>query len=341
MGRKRINADPLRPLPKGLYLHKDGRYRSPKQGGGNQYFGRDYEAACHDYRVWRGEATSMRGSVAELLEWYIALIAPTRVSARTLADYRGYMDRCLIPVLGHIQANKLTANDLARYRDARSVDAPSQFAKEMAPLSQAYRFGIENGRLNYNPVADVIMPKKAPKRPRYVTDAEYLAIYNAETTPNVIRRAMTLAWRTLQEPGDLVRMGWKNVVERNGERYLDTTRSKTHVGALVKIEGELAKLIDSTPKHVQHFIYGDRYDGRSYTSHGLAGMFYKAAQAQGIEDIGLKDIRAKGATDMDNAGTDRRTIQKLLNHKSLQTTEIYLKHNNPAPVRMNTRTIAA
>lgn len=340
MGRKRINADPLRPLPTGLYQHKK-RYRSPKSGGGYVYFGSDYETACRDYRVWRGEAQTTRGSVAELLGWYIALIAPTRVTKRTLADYRGYIDRCLIPVLGHIPADKLTAADLAKYRDARRINAPSQFAKEMSPLSQAYRFAIENGRLKYNPVTDVIMPKKAQKRSRYVTDEEYLTIYNAPTTPEVIRRAMTLAWRTLQEPGDLVEMTRSRIVERNGERYLDTTRSKTSVGSLLKIEGELAQLIDATPAHIQHFVRGDRYEGRAYQSHSLSGMFYKAAKAAGILDIGLKDIRAKGATDMDNAEIDRRVIQKLLNHKSLVTTEIYLKHNNPAPVRMNTRTIAA
>ena len=55
MGRKRKNVDPLRPMPTGLYLHKDGRYRAPITGGGYHYFGKDYETATHDYRVWRGD----------------------------------------------------------------------------------------------------------------------------------------------------------------------------------------------------------------------------------------------------------------------------------------------
>jgi integrase len=342
MGRKRKNVDPLRPMPTGLYLHKDGRYRSPVTGGGYHYFGKDYETATHDYRVWRGDTpTEARGTVGALLDWYIALIAPTRVKPRTVADYRRYINRCLKPVLGHLNVNELTSAHLAQYRDKRAIHAPSQVMKEFAPLSQAYKFAIENGTAKYNPVPDVVAPRKAPPRTRYISNEEFLLVYNADSTPDVIKKAMTLAWRTLQEPGDLVHMGPAMVTIREGQRVIDTTRRKTAVGALVIVEGDLARLIDEHPSHIKHFIHGNRYAGKPYTSHGLAGMFYKACQAVGIADFGLKDIRAKGATDMDIAGVDRRIIQRLLNHKSLATTEIYLKKHNPAPVRMNLKVMAA
>lgn len=342
MGRKRKNVDPLRPMPTGLYLHKDGRYRAPITGGGYHYFGKDYETATHDYRVWRGDTpTADRDTVGAMLDWYIGVVAPTRVAPTTLKDYRRYINRCLKPAIGHINKRDLTAADLAAYRDYRSIAAPSQVMKEFAPLSQAYRFEIEKGTLTYNPVSDVIAPRKRAARDRYISNEEFLRVYNASTTPDVIKKAMTLAWRTLQEPGDLVHMGPAMVTFREGQRVIDTTRRKTAVGALVIVEGDLARIIDEHPKHIKHFIYGDRYKGTAYTSHGLAGMFYKACQAVDIEDFGLKDIRAKGATDMDISGVDRRVIQRLLNHKSLTTTEIYLKKHNPAPVRMNTRTMAA
>lgn len=348
MGRTRKHTDPLRPLPQGLYLHKNGAYRAKRLGGGYQYFGKDYDTACRDYRAWRDEGQALPGAdtVAAMLDWYLACIAPQRLKPRTLADYRRYVDRCLKPALGHVLKGKLTAADLAHYRDARAAVAPSQVMKEFAPLSQAYKFEIERGALRYNPVDDVIAPKRRPARTRYVTDAEYLAIYNAATTPKVIRIAMTLAWRTLQEPADLVKLGPRDITTRDGRRCLEVARGKTGVGSLIIIEGDLARLIAEHPVGVRHFIHGNRvnqprYAGQAYTSHGLAGMFYKAAQAAGITNIGLKDIRAKGATDMDNAGIDRRTIQRLLNHSSLTTTEIYLKKHNPRPISMNTRRLIA
>ena len=39
MGRTRKHTDPLRPLPQGLYLHKNGAYRAKRLGAGYRFFG--------------------------------------------------------------------------------------------------------------------------------------------------------------------------------------------------------------------------------------------------------------------------------------------------------------
>jgi integrase len=48
-------------------------------------------------------------------------------------------------------------------------------------------------------------------------------------------------------------------------------------------------------------------------------------EARRARDFGLRDLRAKGATDMYRADVDIRQIQRRLGHKSVVTTEIYLK----------------
>ena len=50
-------------------------------------------------------------------------------------------------------------------------------------------------------------------------------------------------------------------------------------------------------------------------------MFRRHIEAAGVKDFGLRDLRAKGATDMYRAGVNIRHIQNLLGHKSVRTKE--------------------
>ena len=68
-------------------------------------------------------------------------------------------------------------------------------------------------------------------------------------------------------------------------------------------------------------------------------MFRRHCVEAGVADFGLRDLRAKGATDMFREKIPIRTIQLLLGHASVQTTEIYLKELIPETVRPNETTI--
>jgi len=71
-------------------------------------------------------------------------------------------------------------------------------------------------------------------------------------------------------------------------------------------------------------------------------MFRRYRIKAKIADFGLRDLRAKGATEMYRADPNNvRKIQLLLGHKSVQTTEIYLKGLLAEIVRPNERPIIA
>jgi site-specific recombinase XerD len=53
--------------------------------------------------------------------------------------------------------------------------------------------------------------------------------------------------------------------------------------------------------------------------------FAVTVKKAGVKTFGLMDVRAKGATDMYLAGVPLEHIQMLMGHRSVQTTEIYIK----------------
>ena len=79
------------------------------------------------------------------------------------------------------------------------------------------------------------------------------------------------------------------------------------------------------PNPTLHPTFVRREDGLPYTVDGIGAMFRRYCIHAKVTDFGLRDLRAKGATDIYHAGTDIRQIQRLLGHKSVQTTEIYSK----------------
>ncbi len=239
-----------------------------------------------------------------------------------------------------IPIKSLEPRHVVAFRDARAQDAPKHVRNEMACLSAAMAYAVELGRVSANPCREVKRPRKR-RRERLITNDEYLAVWKVASAP--VRRAMSLAIRTLALPADVLAMGPREIVRlANGERILRFARGKTGIRVEVELVGEFADVIDEAlAEKVVHPTFVHRRDGKPYTRDGIAAMFRRHCVEAKVADFGLRDLRAKGATDMFRAKIPIRTIQLLLGHASVQTTEIYLKEFIPQSVRPNETAIVA
>lgn len=342
MGRRRKRLKPERPLPAGLYLH-GRRYRARFLGCPWVYFGTDYVEAMKGYAAWKCDG-GKSDTIAWLLDIFTGMVCPGRVKAdalakRTAKDY-GKDAEILKDALGHFPIKSLEPRHVAAFRDARAQDAPRHVRNEMACLSAAMAYAVESGRALSNPCREVKRPRKT-RRERLITNEEYIAVYSSAGP--AVRRAMALAVRTLALPADILALGPRNILWRpNGERVLRFARGKTRVVVEIEIVGELAKIIDEClAASVVRSTFVHREDGERYTTDGLTSMFRRHCIAAKVSDFGLRDLRAKGATDEYRAGRPIRELQHLLGHKSVRTTEIYLKELIPETVRPNERPMIA
>lgn len=349
MGRKRKNVDPDRPLPQGLWLHGT-QYRARRSPAHPyEYFGTDYADAMAGYAAWRRDK-ERRNTFAWLLDLFTLTVCPGRVKAKTMAqrtadDYRKDA-QVLKDGLGKALLAQLEPKHFYAFKEARAQDAPSHVRNELACASAALSYAVEIGLLKTNPCLEVRRPTRH-KRERLISDDEYLTVY-ARAIPSV-RIAMTLALRTLALPDDVLAMGPRNIVRDGEARILRFQRGKTGVWVEVAVVGELAAIVDAhTASRVVYPTFVHREDGGTYTVDGIGAMFRRYCvgskdrpHAIAVLDFGLRDLRAKGATDMYRAKVDLRHIQRLLGHKSVRTTEIYLKSLVPETVRPNEIPIVA
>jgi integrase len=118
----------------------------------------------------------------------------------------------------------------------------------------------------------------------------------------------------------------------------------------MEIVGELAEVIDvALREKVVTTAFVHRRNGKPFTRDGLAAMFRRYCVGAPthpvspvVSDFGLRDLRAKGATQMFRANQNGiRRIQLLLGHRSVRTTEIYLKGLVPETVRPNEQPVIA
>ena len=348
MGRKRQRDDPLRPLPRGLYAHHR-KFRARDSAGKWVCFRGPYEDACRAYRAFRqsGTAEGYDDSVAWLLDWYLSEVAPPKLRPRTLRDYLVDAE-ALKAGIGKIPYRALTRGMVAKYRDERAKDARVHVNRELAVLRGAYSAAGERDLVQDNPA--IVTRMREQRRLRLISDAEYLTVYHR--APRPVQIAMTLALRTLARPDDVLGFGPRHL-ERldDGRRILRWQQGKTRRPVEVYVEGELVQLVD---EHLGAAVVRPTFvrtrTGARYTIDGFGAVFRRLCRpvdARGdpagdqVQDFGLRDLRAKGASDMWMAGADIRRISALLGHASIRTTEIYLKSLRPERVSPNERVVLA
>lgn len=350
VGRRRKDGNPQK-LEKRVYWHH-GQYRYRFRDGRWEDLGTDVDAANE-----RGKSLNNPGSygtVSYYLDLFLTAARAKRLPAgwklkeRTIGDYADEAALIKISPLGKMQPQDLVRepNAISEYRDHRVVDGKGEVQANhaLSLLSSMFRWLIDTGLcrgLIVNPVKAIARFSR-DRKDRYVEDHEYQPVYSIGQRS--VCMALQLAYRTLQRPGDLLALAPAAVrskaVAGVAKRVLTVHQSKT--GRTVDIEltadleqallmlspdgvlGSLPITADGKVRKPIHVLI-HKIDGTKYHEEGLGAMLRRYCNKAKVKTFGLMDVRAKGATDMYLAGTSLETIQILMGHASVQTTEIYIK----------------
>jgi integrase/recombinase XerC len=208
-------------------------------------------------------------------------------------------------------------------------------ARKLATLRSFYKFLVKRNRLSSNPVVGIRTPKQEKRLPRFL---EYEEIKRLLETPPMDswlgardRAIMETLYSTGIRVSELVALNLEDI---------DFLGEVIHVRGKGKKE-RICPISSSVLQIIQHYMefrnkraqHNGNFDGKVLfvNKHGkrlstrsVRRKMDKYLKIAGLDPaISPHTLRHSFATHMLNRGADLRSVQELLGHQSLSTTQIY------------------
>src|SRR5436309_8616829 len=266
------------------------------------------------------------------LEGFLALLAATK-AARTVEAYRRDLDD-LTARLGR-PLREASTEDLERYLAELRAEGRSAatIARRTAAARAFYRHLVLLGRRTDNPAAAVALPRKTRRLPRTLSpsEAERLIDAAAGTTPRSLRdRALVeLLYGAGLRVGELVGLGKTDVdLEQRLVRATGKGAKERIVPLGRPAADALRRYLSRGRPHLDHRHRPELFlnaQGGGLTRAGVFLVLRRLAEKAGLEPGRVHPhlLRHSFATHLLEGGADLRSVQEMLGHADLATTELY------------------
>ncbi|MGI6128820.1 MAG: site-specific tyrosine recombinase XerD [bacterium] len=265
------------------------------------------------------------------------LLAERGLAVNTANSYRRDLEK-LADYLARQNHSLRTANNiiLVGYLQflAQNNSAPTSIARTVACIRTFYRFLKEEDLIEDNPTVGITTPRLGSYLPRYLGQAQVAFLLNCITgsSPTDLRdRAMLeLIYACGLRVSELVGLNRSDVYLQ--DRYIRCfgKGEKERIVPLgnlaaISIETYLIKgrvrLLKRGSNEQALFL---NHRGRRLTRQGFWLILKRYTQAAKLpEDVSPHTFRHSFATHLLEGGADLRTVQELLGHADISTTQIY------------------
>jgi len=212
--------------------------------------------------------------------------------------------------------------------------AKSTIARRLASLRSFFRFGRREGWADNNPAAPLRNPRKSRTLPHFLTSDELDRLLQAPEGPTWPALRDRAILETLYSAG--LRVGELAAVNDgalNWTEGLVCVRGKGKRERLAPLGSFAVKALESYiqarqrqfPKHTgpSAALFVNKA-GTRLTTRSVARMLEKYLKVTGLDArTSPHSLRHSFATHLLDRGADIRSVQELLGHKSLMTTQIY------------------
>ena len=204
--------------------------------------------------------------------------------------------------------------------------------RRLSTIRQFYRFLLDEGIIEMNPTRDIVMPKRAQYLPEVLNVNEVEGLLNAPDTSKPLgkrdKAMLELLYATGLRVSELIKLKLNNI--NLGAGFL-LARGKGGKERLVPI-GE--KAISWTREYIETvrpsmivkksetLFFSNR--GTAMSRQNFWYIIKRYALAAGIfRDISPHTLRHSFATHLLTGGADLRSVQMMLGHSDISTTQIY------------------
>lgn len=260
------------------------------------------------------------------VEAFLEMMAAERGAARnTLAAYGADLAdfAAFARARGAASAAAGDAALLAVYMgaQARAGLGPRSAARRLSVLRQFHRFLLREGVRPDDPTATLDAPRPGRSLPKFLSEAEVDALLAAAAEEPVALAGLEMLYATGLRVSELMglrrtalaRAGAALIVRGKGGRERMVPLSDTARAAALALPAD------------GPFLFPGRDPRRAMTRQGFALLLKRAALAAGLDPARVSPhvLRHSFASHLLARGADLRSLQTLLGHASITTTEIY------------------
>jgi len=227
-----------------------------------------------------------------------------------------------------IKADKLsavTAAKLEAYKSWRREQGakPSTLNRELNTLKALFNKAVAWGALAQSPAKSVKKFREPRKQVRYLSKEEARTLLSAagERLAPIIETFLLTGLRR----DELAHLAWSDIDfarELVAVQAKDGWHPKDYEVRHVPMTGRLAQVLKAQSKGDSPYVFHTQ-NGGAHAGNILTRDFRKLTRACGIKGASIHTLRHTFASHLVMNGADLYTVQKLLGHSSIKTTEIY------------------
>jgi integrase/recombinase XerD len=254
------------------------------------------------------------------------------LARQTLESYKRDLDRLQSWAnANNKQATELTRADLRKWiaNLSREGLAPTSISRAVSATRGFFKFLMLDGHIKTHPAEDLDTPQRSSYLPKFLTEDEINRLFAAPdvaTEDGIRDRAvLEVMYACGLRVSELVNLKIADVDlmaglvvcygKGNKERRVPLGRSAIHWLQ------QYAAVKAGYGKATSAFVF--LYRGRQLTRQIAWALIKKHAEKAGIKNVSPHTLRHSFATHLLQHGADSRSVQALLGHSDISTTQIY------------------
>jgi integrase/recombinase XerD len=225
----------------------------------------------------------------------------------------------------------LTRADLRKWISSLTRDglAPTSIARAVSAVRGFYKFLMLDGHIKRHPAEDLDTPQRFSYLPRFLTEDEINRLLNAPDVSTHVgvrdRAILEIMYATGLRVSELVSLKRADVDLHAGLVVCHGKGSKERRVPLGKSAIHWLQQYESVKagygRQQSPFVFLQR--GKPFTRQLAWSIIKQYAEGAGIEKVSPHTLRHSFATHLLQHGADSRSVQALLGHSDISTTQIY------------------
>ena len=277
----------------------------------------------------------------QLKQFYKFLEVDKKASSNTLQSYKRDLKQFseYIEEKG-IKYNKVTENDIKEYLEYLAKEEekkPSTISRTIASIRAFYQYEVKNKKTMQNPTENIQSPKIEKRTPCILTSQEVELLLEQPKDIDLKgtrdKAMLEFAYATGMRVTEIISLdiGDVNLEDgtvncKSGSRTRLIPLGKMSLNALKEYIEDARNVLVKTDKETALFV---NLNGRRLTRQGFWKIikFYQE-QANITKDITPHTLRHSFATHLLQNGADLKSIQMMLGHSDISSTQVYMQFQN-------------